>query len=57
MYIGLPDERKKCVKALFKGYKNLSSAMKQELSELGITVSEECICPQLLQEGMHGKKG
>ena len=57
MYIGLPDERKKCVKALFKGYKNLSSAMKQELLELGITVSEECICPQLLQEGMHGKKG
>lgn len=56
-YKHLPDERKKCVKALFKGYKNLSSAMKQELSELGITVSEEGICPQLLQEGMHGKKG
>ena len=40
-YQHLSEKRKQRVKAMFKGYKNLSSAMKQELSELGVTISDD----------------
>ena len=38
-YQHLSENRKKKVKAIFKGYKNLSGSMRQELEELGITIS------------------
>lgn len=41
LYQHLSEKRKQRVKAVFKGYKNLSSAMKQELLELGMTISED----------------
>ena len=41
LYQHLSEKRKQRVKAVFKGYKNLSSAMRQELSELGITISDD----------------
>ncbi len=41
VYQHLSEERKKRVKALFKGYKNLSGAMKQELLDLGIAISDD----------------
>ena len=37
----LSEQRRQRVKALFRGYKNVSSAMKQELSDLGISISED----------------
>lgn len=40
-YQHLSEKRKQKVKAIFKGYKNLSGAIKQELMELGITISED----------------
>lgn len=40
-YQHLSDQRKQRVKALFKGYKNLSGAMKQELMDLGMTISDD----------------
>lgn len=40
-YQHLGEKRKQKVKAMFKGYKNLSSVLRQELTELGITVSED----------------
>lgn len=41
LYQHLSEKRKQKVKAMFKGYKNLSSAMKQELLELGMTISDD----------------
>lgn len=41
LYQHLSEKRKKIVKAMFKGYKNLSSTMRQELLELGITISDD----------------
>lgn len=41
LYQHLSEKRKQIVKAMFKGYKNLSSAMKQELLELGMTISDD----------------
>lgn len=41
LYQHLSEKRKQRVKAVFKGYKNLSSAMKQELLELGMNISED----------------
>ena len=38
-YQHLSENRKKKVKAIIKGYKNLSGSMRQELEELGITIS------------------
>lgn len=40
-YQHLSEKRKQQVKAVFKGYKNLSSAMKQELQDLGMTISDD----------------
>lgn len=37
----LSEERKKRVKDLFKGYKNLSGSMRQELLDLGIAITED----------------
>lgn len=39
-YYHLSDERKQRIKALFKGYKNLTGAMRQELLSLGFEISE-----------------
>ena len=39
-YYHLSDERKQRIKALFKGYKNLTGAMRQELLRLGFEISE-----------------
>ena len=39
-YYHLRDERKQRIKALFKGYKNLTGAMRQELLSLGFEISE-----------------
>lgn len=39
-YYHLSEERKQRVKALFKGYKNLTGAMRQELMSLGFEVTE-----------------
>ncbi|MBO5278035.1 MAG: hypothetical protein J6B06_00880 [Lachnospiraceae bacterium] len=41
LYQHLSEKRKQRVKAMFKGYKNLSGAMKQELLELGLTISDD----------------
>ena len=41
LYQHLSEKRKQKVKAMFKGYKHLNSAMKQELLELGITISDD----------------
>ena len=41
LYQHLSEKRKQKVKAMFKGYKYLNSAMKQELLELGITISDD----------------
>ena len=38
---GLSDERKQRVKNLFKGYKTLTGAMKQELISLGFEISDD----------------
>ncbi len=40
-YKHLSEQRKQRVKAMFKGYKNVSSAMKQELMDLGMTISDD----------------
>lgn len=40
-YQHLSDQRKQRIKAVFKGYKNLSGAMKQELIDLGMTISDD----------------
>ena len=40
-YQHLSEKRKQQVKAVFEGYKNLSSAMKQELQDLGMTISDD----------------
>lgn len=40
-YQHLGEKRKQKIKSMFKGYKHLSNEMKQELSELGMTVTEE----------------
>lgn len=40
-YQHLNEKRKQRVKAMFKGYKNLNGAMKQELLDLGISISED----------------
>ena len=40
-YQHLSEKRKQKVKAIFKGYKNLSGAIIQEWMELGITISED----------------
>ena len=40
-YQHLSEQRKQRVKAMFKGYKNVSSAMKQELMDLGMTISDD----------------
>ena len=39
-YYHLADERKQRVKTLFKGYKNLTGAMRQELQSLGFEITE-----------------
>ena len=39
-YYHLAEERKQRVKALFKGYKNLTGAMRQELLSLGFEITE-----------------
>ena len=39
-YYHLSEERKQRIKALFKGYKNLTGAMRQELLSLGFEISE-----------------
>ena len=39
-YYHLSDERKQRIKALFKGYKNLTGAMRQELLSLGFEIAE-----------------
>ena len=39
-YYHLSEERKQRVKALFKGYKNLTGAMRQELTNLGFEITE-----------------
>ena len=39
-YYHISEERKQRVKALFKGYKNLTSAMRQELLSLGFEITE-----------------
>jgi hypothetical protein len=39
-YYRLSEERKQRVKSLFKGYKNLTGAMRQELLSLGFEISE-----------------
>ena len=39
-YYHLADDRKQRVKALFKGYKNLTGAMRQELQSLGFEITE-----------------
>ena len=39
-YHHLSEERKQRVKALFKGYKNLTGAMRQELMSLGFEITE-----------------
>lgn len=39
-YYHLSEERKKKVKTLFKGYKNLTGAMRQELLSLGLEITE-----------------
>ena len=39
-YYHLSDERKQRIKALFKGYKNLTGAMRQELLSLGFEITE-----------------
>lgn len=39
-YYHLSEERKQKVKSLFKGYKNLTGAMKQELQSLGFEITE-----------------
>ena len=39
-YYHLSEERKQRVKALFKGYKNLTGAMRQELQSLGFEITE-----------------
>lgn len=41
LYQHLSEKRKQKVKAMFKGYKNLNGAMKQELLELGMTISDD----------------
>lgn len=41
LYQHLSEKRKQKVKAMFKGYKNLNSTMKQELLELGMTISDD----------------
>ena len=41
LYQHLSEKRKQRVKAIFKGYKNLSSAMRQELLDLGMTISDD----------------
>ncbi len=40
-YQHLSEKHKQRVKAVFKGYKNMSGAMKQELLDLGMTISED----------------
>ena len=40
-YQHLSEKRKQRVKAMFKGYKNLSGAMRQELLELGMTITDD----------------
>ena len=40
-YYHLAEERKQRVKSLFKGYKNLTGAMRQELLSLGFEITEE----------------
>lgn len=39
-YYHLSDERKQRIKALFKGYKNMTGAMRQELQSLGFEITE-----------------
>lgn len=39
-YYHLGEERKQRVKALFKGYKNFTGAMQQELMRLGFEITE-----------------
>lgn len=39
-YYHLSEERKQRVKSLFKGYKNLTGAMRQELQSLGFEITE-----------------
>ena len=39
-YYHLSEERKKRIKDLFKGYKNLTGAMRQELQSLGFEITE-----------------
>ena len=39
-YYHLSEERKQRVKALFKGYKNLTGTMRQELMSLGFEITE-----------------
>ena len=40
-YLHLNEERKQRVKAIFKGYKTLTGAMKQELNDLGMTITDD----------------
>lgn len=40
-YQHLGEKRKQKIKSMFKGYKHLSNEMKQELSELGMTITED----------------
>lgn len=40
-YDRLPEQRKQQVKTLFKGYKNVTGTMRQELAELGIAIHDD----------------
>ena len=40
-YLHLNEEKKQRVKAIFKGYKTLTGAMKQELNDLGMTITDD----------------
>ena len=40
-YLHLNEEKKQRVKAIFKGYKTLIGAMKQELNDLGMTITDD----------------
>ena len=40
-YYRLSEERKQRIKNLFKGYKSLTGAMRQELASLGFEITEE----------------
>ena len=46
-YYHLSDDRKQRIKALFKGYKNLTGAMRQELLSLGFEIRKQASITKL----------